>query len=71
MKYQPDRSDQLNQVKDNLKSGAFMSLKDYLAADDVSTNPYASIDDFLDETWNLDVSSPGNDTNQLPHIPNS
>ena len=68
MKYQ---SDNLNQFQDALKPGSFMSFKDYLAAEDVSTNPYASIDDFLDETWNLNSSSLGEASATLPQIPNS
>ena len=68
MKYQ---SDNLSQLQDNLKPGSFMSFKDYLAADNVSTNPYASIDDFLDETWNLATSSLGSHSTNLPQLPNS
>ena len=67
MNYQSEHS---NPVRDNSKPGSFMSLKDYLAADNVSTNPYASIDDFLDETWNLDVSSSGDRSHLRPKNPN-
>ena len=51
------KSDDYKQIRDDLKPGSLMSLTDYLASDNISTNPYALIDDFLDETWNFSGSS--------------
>ncbi|MCM1983087.1 hypothetical protein [Lyngbya confervoides] len=38
---------------DALNHRSFINLKDYLNGAVVTPNPYASIDEFLDETWNL------------------
>lgn len=46
-------SNESTQSQNYLESGSFVSIKDYFVGEDNSKNPYASIDDFLDETWNL------------------
>ncbi len=41
--------------------GPFINVKSYVDGLQLSTNPYASIDDFLDDTWN--VSGPSEESN--------
>ena len=60
-------SNDLNRSKSPLRPVSFMSLKDYLVGD-TSPNPYASIDDFLDENWGVDLSVVRED-DRLPNRP--
>lgn len=50
-------SNESTQPPVTLETDSFVSLKDYLGREEASTNPYASIDDFLDDTWNLNLTS--------------
>ena len=63
-----DHSYDLTQSNSSLRSGSLVSLKDYFVGDDHSPNPYASIDDFLDETWSLDAASSDKDSRGTNHF---
>jgi hypothetical protein len=45
------------QVQDPLEPALFVSLKDYFVGEEQAPNPYASIDDFLDEIWNVNLTT--------------
>lgn len=52
-----DHSPHASSSKKPLGTDSLVSLKDFLVGQNDSPNPYASIDNFLDDTWNLNISS--------------
>ena len=51
-----DHSSHSNSSKKPLGADSLVTLKEFLVGQDDSPNPYASIDNFLDDTWNVTVS---------------